>query len=264
MDPAEREYVERRMFEEDGLALDVFDAEEELMERYRSGTLDADAKARFQRIYGQKGTRKETLRLYQMLSGKQHSANLALPRGWLHPKALIVCLTCIIAALCAVIGILIRQNYGLAEQLRITKDKVSHLSEQSLPKSGITAEIAQNTGSSPGVQIAFLSPSVLRESANSSNSIEIPSTTQFLVLKLQLEKASLAPYQVKLLTVDNNELVYSSGPISSSTENGRPVLSFPLPLSQIQSGDYLIELNSPTTSAHVGPAAEYYFRLRKK
>lgn len=263
MDGAERRDLERRMFEDDDLALDLFDAEEELIERYYAGTLDAGTKDLFERIYVKKDSQNEVLQLYRMLSDKRRSPSIESIPPQVPPRLLLVSLSSLLIVVCGLLGFLMIHKYKLENELRESRLEANSLSQKLHQRSQTIKNSADRPAVSTGtVQVAFLSPRVLRENADSSNSIEIRSTTDFLVLKLELENTSHGPYEVKLRSVDAH-LIYSSGPISSTSENGRSILSFPLPVSQIQPGDYLIELIQ-TASAPVEPAAEYYFRLRKK
>ena len=264
MDAAERRDLERRIFEDDDLALDLFDAEEELIERYYAGTLDAGTKDLFEKIYVKKDSQNEVLQLYRMLSTKRPSPAIdssILARA--SSRLLLVSLSSLLIVVCGLVGFLMNHKYKLENELRESRLEANSLSQKLRLRSQTIKNSADLPAVSTGtVQMAFLSPRVLRENADSPNSIEVRSTTDFLVLKLELENTSHGPYEVKLRSVDAH-LIYSSGPISSTSENGRSILSFPLPVSQIQPGDYLIELIQ-TGSAHVEPAAEYYFRLRKK
>ena len=70
MDSAEREDLERHMFEDDNLVLELFEAEDELMEMYTAGSLNAETKGCFEKIYGQNGPGNIALHLYRMLSKK--------------------------------------------------------------------------------------------------------------------------------------------------------------------------------------------------
>ncbi|MGI8997185.1 MAG: anti-sigma factor family protein [Pyrinomonadaceae bacterium] len=116
---------------------------------------------------------------------------------------------------------------------------------------------------SPSLPANSLTPNA--PTGDSTNVLLLPRGADFVQLRLDFNtEQRFKSYRVTLATVEGRELFNRRALKAQPSRRGAKAISFRLPASLLDSGDYLISLSGLDAENHLQAVADYYFKVEKK
>jgi hypothetical protein len=152
---------------------------------------------------------------------------------------------------------LLRENDTLRQQIALLQD----LHEAQVHQQG--SEVARlETPMNPEVTF-YLTPGIARGLESTRNSRTLPTKASHLRLELLLDRDEYKTYGIALLDSDGKELS-SVNALRSHLVGGRVVVTWRLPVSSLDPGDYIVQLKGQRPSGSPENVAFYSFRLLRR
>jgi anti-sigma factor RsiW len=276
----DRTRIEELYFADDDRFEQVLVAEEELIDAYVAGELDAPERERFEQTFLTTATRRERLAFARTLHAalareatpspaieetsrwprrpllvqQRTSVSVAVPRWALVAAAAVLVLGVAsllvergrlndaIDRLQADAGTLAQRNQQLQQDVENERRRAESARTQP-PGPAITAETGR-TSSTPVIATFVLAPGLVRSSGG-PNVVRIPPTAALVRLELDLESDSHPGYRPVLSTAEGQE-VWRQQPVPARrTSSGRGVV-LELPATLLTNRDYVLTLSGVT------------------
>ena len=231
-----RERLERRVLDETGVNDEVQAKEDELIDQYLGGKLNAEERKRFESFFLLPKERQQKLRFAKTL----HKYLDSLPSikadqetgksrfRWLEPRPVLV--TSLLVICLSVLAALWWVNYR-----RVTTSS-----------NGQTLAITLDPGSS-------------RASDGRIQRIEVPAAYGSVEVQLEMGSNEYRLYEVELLR--ERQLLNTYKSLQAQNKNGRLVLVLVIPAQLLEPGDYTFRLNGTTNSGQIEYKDQYQLRV---
>ena len=284
-DAGERNNVERRLMTDREYLEALTRAEEEIIDEYARGNLDAHERELFESLFLNVPERREKIAFakafnrfiarHAVASSSNDSALLSAP-VW-QRIATVVALACAIF-LALVSGFLyrrfvqVRTDLAAAEVLRNaseTREKAAaeQLNEQQKRNAELENELATLRQTSPSAPSDLLTLALTSGWTRGSGSVPTANLSP-AIKNLRLELAvpgdsRYSRYSAELQTVEDKTM-WSRGSLHSQNGNGREVVTITMAASGLPQGDYLVMLNGIAADGSSEKVGSYYFKVIKR
>ncbi|HEY6967816.1 MAG TPA: hypothetical protein VJA94_01320 [Candidatus Angelobacter sp.] len=281
----ERSTVERRLMTDREYLDALTRAEEEMIDEYARGNLDAHEKELFESLFLNVPERREKIafaRAFNRFIARHAVASSAkepapLPQPVWQRIATVVALACAIL-LALVSGFIYRRfaqartELAAAEVQRSaseTREKAAaeQLKELEKRNQELENEIAALRQTSPSATSELFTLALTSGWTRSSESVPAANLSPAIKnLRLELavpDESHYGRYRAQLQTVEG-KILWNREPLQSQHASGREVVTITMAASGLPQSDYLVTLNGLTTGGPSEKVASYYFRVVKK
>jgi hypothetical protein len=115
-----------------------------------------------------------------------------------------------------------------------------------------------------GPEVTFrLTPGIARSFRGPQKTLVLPTTASRLQLQLMLDRDDYDSYEAVLLTAELKEVLRGKA-LHSRSIGGDVVVTWPLSVHSVHSGDYIVQLAGQTASGRVEDVESYSFRLFRR
>lgn len=267
MGEAEREQFEEQFFLDPDFKELVMMVEDELIEDYAAGTLEAESREKFIRNYLTTPHQMRKLKVTKALNEYADSHPISHPAltpndpqekpnglramfsQWRASRRFFRLATVTFAVvLCAVIaGVVIFKQSGLKTTLS------QKLKDLNTPN-------AVNVADRPDILNVTLSSVRVRSGGQTTREVVMPSGTSFVRLTLDGVPASEGAFNVEMSTLEGQE-VFTVTDVAAKDIGGKRQVVVNVPPEFLKRGDYLLKLSKANTSAPSEVLAEYFLRI---
>ncbi len=280
----EAERVDRLSVSSDEVAWRLRLAEDDLVDAYVRGTLDAEAIERFESFYLSSERRRQKVKFARTFvaavdrrGGSQESPSL---------RRVTVSRSRTVWQLAAA-AVLLLAGFGLSEYRRLRTDltvaqSVSvalsnrarelerQLNDERLTGAGTARELesirarGSAQGSSaplPAIALVLLPQT---RSAGPIATIAVPDGASLVALELRLESNDFARYQAALKDPGTNRIVWRRDSITTRAGGPMPTVAFSIPASVLRSQHYSLELNGTNAGGQAEVAGSYVFEVVRR
>jgi hypothetical protein len=231
--PEVRDDVERRLFSDDRIFWEqICLAEDELVDDYVNGDLDAEERTRFERCFLTTPERREKLSFSRALKAYAENRRSEQKHAWWEPIVRPLFVPSWAAAAAAILLVL-------------------------LP--GLTWQLASKSTSGNEVS-AWLSPGLVRSVGTTLERVHVPPGATIVRLRLERDDSGYPGYRATLHLATGEE-IWSLNNVSSTTIDGREAIVLIVPAELLSDADYYVRLQGlPTQKDPVG-LGRYDFRV---
>jgi hypothetical protein len=115
-----------------------------------------------------------------------------------------------------------------------------------------------------GPEVTFrLTPGIARSPGGTQKTLVLPATASLLQLQLMLDRDEYKSYEAVLLTAERKEILRGQALLSRSI-GGDVVVTWPLPVHSIHSGDYIVQLAGQTANGSLEDVESYSLRVSRR
>jgi hypothetical protein len=283
---SEAERVDRLSVSSDEVAWRLRLAEDDLVDAYVRGTLDAEAVERFKSFYLSSEHRRQKVKFARTFvaavdrrGGSRESPTLR--RATVPPPGRTVW------QLAAAAAVLLLAGFGLSEYRRLRTDltvaqSVSvglsnrgrelerQLNDERLAGAGTARELdsirarSSAPGSSPSVPAIALVLLPQTRSVGPIATISVADGANLVALELRLESNGFARYQAALRDPGSNRIIWRRDRIMARGGDRMPTVALSIPASVLKSQHYSLELNGTSASGEAEVAGSYVFQVVRR
>jgi hypothetical protein len=278
------ERVDRLSVSSDEFAWRLRLAEDDLVDAYVRGTLDAEAVERFESFYLSSERRRQKVKFARTFvaevdrrGGSQKSPSL---RRVTVPRSRTVWQL-------AAAAVLLLAGFGLSEYRRLRTDLTvaqsmsvglsnrareleRQLNDERLAGAGTARELENvrargsaqgSTAPLPAIALVLLPQT---RSAGPIATIAVPDGANLVALELRLESNDFARYQAALKDPGTNRIVWRRDSITARPGGAMPTVAFSIPASVLRSQHYSLELNGTNAGGEAEVAGSYVFEVVRR
>jgi hypothetical protein len=279
----EAERVDRLSVSSDEVAWRLRHAEDDLVDAYVRGTLDADAVERFESFYLSSEHRRQKVQFARTFaaavdrrSGSPESPSL---RRVTVPRSRTVWRLAAAATIFLLAGVALSEYLRLRTDLTVARSASVALSnrarelERQLNDERLagTARELENTrtrdsvqGSAPSLPAIALVLLPQTRSVGPIATIAVPDGANLVALELRLESNDFARYHAALKDPGTNRIIWRRDRITARAGDRMPTVAFTIPAGVLRSQHYSLELNGTSASGQAEVAGSYVFEVVRR
>jgi hypothetical protein len=282
----EAERVDQLSFSSDEVAWRLRIAEDDLVDAYVRGTLDAEAIERFESFYLSTARRRQKVTFARTFvaaidrkSGSPDSPSL--PRARTAPRSRTAWRLAAAAAMFLVAGLALREYLRLRTDLTVAQsvsaglsNRARELERQLTDARQADAENARELesirasgsapASSPSLPAIALVLMPQTRSVGPIATIAVPDGANVVELELQLESNDFARYQALLKDPGTNRIVWSRDRITVRAGGDTPAVALSIPAGVLRSQHYSLELSGTNARGEAEVAGSYVFQVVRR
>jgi hypothetical protein len=299
----QREQIEAAYLSNDGAFEQLQIAEDDLIDAYVYGDLDAEDRERFEHAFLTSQRRRERLALASALRREAEAAGLSAPAaraagqlddvgsswasrlvGWVSapsvPRWAFLSAALAVVATASWLGLRelqLRESIGRlqTDRSRLAQETVSlreRLEAESRRADSLASRLERAAAAQPGAQAASPSSSLIASfllspglvrGASNRNAVQLTGDTALVRLLLELDSDSHPRYRPVLETASGDE-VWRARPLAArSSGNGSVIVTLDLPSTLLTDGDYVLTLSGIAANGRSDDVADYAFRVTR-
>ena len=279
----EAERVDRLSVSSDEVAWRLRLAEDDLVDAYVRGTLDADAVERFESFYLSSEHRRQKVQFARTFaaavdwrSGSPESPSLR--RVTVPPRSRTVWRLAAAAAIFLLAGVALSEYLRLRTDLTVARSASVALSNRARelerqlnderlpgpPGTGKHPHPGFGPGSAPSLPAIALVLLPQTRSVGPIATIAVPDGANLVALELRLESNAFARYQAALKDPGTNRIIWRRDRITARAGDRMPTVAFTIPAGVLRSQHYSLELNGTSASGEAEVAGSYVFEVVRR